>query len=57
VCDGITSSLRNMNVPYDPCGIGAITVLVIYGIGKFVALVVSEYQRVREESAPNNYGK
>jgi hypothetical protein len=46
-----------MNVPYDPCGIGAITVLVIYGIGKFVALVVSEYQRVREESAPNNYGK
>ena len=39
-----------MNILYDPCCLGAIALLVIYGIGKFVAAVVAEYRRDRDES-------
>lgn len=40
-----------MNILSDPCCITAIAVLVIYGVAKFIALIVSKYRRRSGESA------
>ena len=39
-----------MNILSDPCCIGAIAVLVIYGIVKFVSLIVRESRRGSDKS-------
>lgn len=39
-----------MNILSDPCCIGAIAVLVIYGVAKLIALIVSKSRRRPDES-------
>ncbi len=39
-----------MNILSDPCCIGAIVVLVIYGLVRFASVVVREYRRGSDKS-------